>query len=394
MNKILQEVLKRVQPNEKEATQITGLAQKLLDKASSNKEISFSPLIVGSVAKGTFLKGADIDLFLRFEPGTDLKKKGLDAARKILPDGRELYAQHPYLRGEIDGISIDIVPCYAIDDSAHSISAVDRTPFHTKWVKQNISGMEDQIRLTKQFLKGADAYGAGAAVGGFSGYLVEILCIKYQGFTNLIEQISSWRPTVDLGVIEGAPGSPIMLPDPVDKGRNVAAGVTLRGLGAAILAAKAFRDRPSIDFFFPKKKERAVQGHVTTVILPHPGGNEETALPWLQKQGRKIYKAIGEFEPIAWNANLEDSGFIVIETATVELPKIVPHRGPAPWDDGAMEFLKKYPDAALGGERLEVGKPPRHSRIEEVILELIPDAQIKSGLEKNAQPVQRVPWLD
>ncbi len=394
MNKILQEVLKRVQPNEKEATQMTELAQRLLGEASSNKETSFSPLIVGSVAKGTFLKGADIDLFLRFEPGTDLKKKGLDAARKILPDGRELYAQHPYLRGEIDGISIDIVPCYAIDDSAHSISAVDRTPFHTKWVKQNISGMEDQIRLTKQFLMGADAYGAGAAVGGFSGYLVEILCIRYQGFTNLIEQISNWRPPVDLGVVEGAPGSPIMLPDPVDKGRNVAAGVTLRGLGAAVLAAKAFRDRPSIDFFFPKKKERAVQGHVTTVILPHPGGNEETALPWLQKQGRKIYKAIGEFEPIAWNANLEDSGFIVIETATVELPKIVPHRGPAPWDDGAMEFLKKYPDAALGGERLEVGKPPRHSRIEEVILELIPDAQIKSGLEKNAQPVQRVPWLD
>ena len=373
---------------------MTELAQRLLGEASSNKETSFSPLIVGSVAKGTFLKGADIDLFLRFEPGTDLKKKGLDAARKILPDGRELYAQHPYLRGEIDGISIDIVPCYAIDDSAHSISAVDRTPFHTKWVKQNISGMEDQIRLTKQFLMGADAYGAGAAVGGFSGYLVEILCIRYQGFTNLIEQISNWRPPVDLGVVEGAPGSPIMLPDPVDKGRNVAAGVTLRGLGAAVLAAKAFRDRPSIDFFFPKKKERAVQGHVTTVILPHPGGNEETALPWLQKQGRKIYKAIGEFEPIAWNANLEDSGFIVIETATVELPKIVPHRGPAPWDDGAMEFLKKYPDAALGGERLEVGKPPRHSRIEEVILELIPDAQIKSGLEKNAQPVQRVPWLD
>ncbi len=394
MNNILQEVLKRVQPNEKEVTQMTELAQRLLDEASSNKEIDFSPLIVGSVAKGTFLKGADIDLFLRFESGTDLKKKGLNAARKILPDGRELYSQHPYLRGEIDGISIDIVPCYAIDDSAHPISAVDRTPFHTEWVKQNISGMEDQIRLTKQFLKGANAYGAGASVGGFSGYLVEILCIRYLGFTNLIEQISSWRPPVNLGVVEGAPDSPIMLPDPVDKGRNVAAGVTLRGLGAAVLAAKAFRDKPSIDFFFPKKKERVVQGYVTTVILPHPGGNEETALPWLQRQGRKIYKAIGEFEPIAWNANLEDSGFIVIETSTVKLPEIVPHKGPAPWDSGAMEFLKRYPDAALSGERLEVGKPPRHSNIEDVILELVPNAEVKSGLEKGAEPVQRVPWLD
>ena len=75
MNKILQEVLEKVKPDEKEETRITELAQRLLDKASSNKEISFSPLIVGSVAKGTFLTGADIDLFLRLESGTDLKKK-------------------------------------------------------------------------------------------------------------------------------------------------------------------------------------------------------------------------------------------------------------------------------------------------------------------------------
>ena len=223
--------------------------------------------------------------------------------------------------------------------------------------------MEDEIRLTKQFLKGAGAYGAGAAIGGFSGYLVEILCIKNKGFTNLLEEISGWRPPVKLGEIEGAPASPIMLPDPVDRRRNVAAGVTLRGLGAAILASKAFLENPSIDFFFPNKKERIPKGHVTTVVIPHPGGNEETALPWLQKQGRKVYNAVTDFEPIAWNVNLSEKGFVVIETATVELPDIVPHKGPAPWDDGAMDFLRKYPDASLSGDRLEIGQPPRHSKI-------------------------------
>jgi hypothetical protein len=59
-----------------------------------------------------------------------------------------------------------------------------------------------------------------------------------------------------------------------------------------------------------------------------------------------------------------------------------------------MEFLKRYPDAALSGERLEVGKPPRYSSIEDVILELVPNAEVRSGLEKGAEPVQRVPWLD
>tara|TARA_B100001123_G_C15186251_1_gene977433 strand:+ start:87 stop:1268 length:1182 start_codon:yes stop_codon:yes gene_type:complete len=393
VKEILQEVLEKVKPDEEEETRITGLAKRLLDEANRNSS-DFEALIVGSVAKETFLRGADIDIFLKFKEGTNLKMEGLAAARKILPEGRELYAQHPYLRGEIDGVGLDVVPCYEINNPSKPVSAVDRTPFHTEWVVKNICGMEDEIRLTKQFLKGAGAYGAGAAIGGFSGYLVEILCIKNKGFTNLLEEISGWRPPVKLGEIEGAPASPIMLPDPVDRRRNVAAGVTLRGLGAAILASKAFLENPSIDFFFPNKKERIPKGHVTTVGIPHPGGNEETALPWLQKQGRKIYSAIAEFDPIAWNANLGEKGFIVLETATIELPDIVPHKGPAPWDDGAMDFLRKYPDASLSGERMEIGKPPRYSRIEEVILDLLPDAVVSAGLEKGAEPVQRVPWLD
>jgi tRNA nucleotidyltransferase (CCA-adding enzyme) len=179
----------------------------------------------------------------------------------------------------------------------------------------------------------------------------------------------------------------------VDSKRNVAAGVTLRGLGSAVLASKAFLTKPTLDFFFPKNKKRPFQGFVTTVIIPHPGGNEETALPWLQRQGRKIYNAISDFEPIAWNANLEERGYLVFETASIELPDIIPHKGPAPWDEGAMDFLKKYPDSSLNEDRLETGKAPRNATIEQVVLELLPKAKIEKGLTKGAQPIQRVPWL-
>ena len=305
-----------------------------------------------------------------------------------------MYAHHPYLRGEIEGIGIDLVPCYKIKDSSKSISAVDRTPFHTKWVNENIDGKEDEVRLAKQFLKGAGAYGANAAIGGFSGYLVVRLIIKYKNFKNLIQEISLWKPPVIIENVENAPKAAMMIRDPVDEKRNVSAGVTLKGLGTAILAAKGFLNNPTLDFFFPKDKVRKSKGLVTTVILPHPGGNEETVLPWLQRQGRKINNAIADFEPIAWNANLGNNCFLVFETATIELPDIVPHKGPAPWEDGALNFLKKYPDATLTSERLEIGRPPRHSKIDEVIIELLPDAAIHSGLLEGAQPVQRVPWLD
>ena len=188
--------------------------------------------------------------------------------------------------------------------------------------------------------------------------------------------------------IKEAQDTPIMIKDPVDSSRNVAAGVTVKGLGTAILASKGFMESPSKDFFFPKDKTREAKGFVTTISMELPEGTEETILPWLQKQARKIYRAVKDFEPIAWNANLGQKGFIVIETATIELPKIVPHKGPAPWDDGAIEFLKKYPDASLVEGKLEIGKPPRHSKIEDVIIELLPESKVKLGLEKGAIAVQ------
>ena len=394
MKDIITKALKQVEPKLEEKERLLNLKDKIMSQINSLNDTSFETKIVGSVAKGTYLEGTDIDIFLAFKEATDLKKEGLSIARKILPDGKELYAQHPYLRGEREGIGIDLVPCFAIGNSTESISAVDRTPFHTDWVISNISGLENEVRLTKQFLKAIGAYGANSAIGGFSGYLVEILCIKYGGFLNLIKEISQWRPPVIINKMEKVPDSSIMICDPVDDKRNVAAGVTLKGLGTAILASKSFIDKPSMNFFFPEYKEREFQGHLTSVVLNLPGGNEETVMPWLQKQGRKIYSALSDFEPIAWNANMGKHGYIVIETGIRKLPEIVSHKGPAPWENGAIEFLKKYPNATLNNERLEIGKKPKKRTIDEVVNTLLPEAKILEGLCQGAKPIQRVPWLD
>ena len=394
MKEIIGEALKQVEPELEEKEKLLNLKEKILSEINDLGIANIEAKVVGSIAKGTFLEGTDIDIFLVFQKGTNLKKEGLDVARRILPNGKELYAQHPYLRGEIEGIGIDLVPCFAIDNSTESISAVDRTPFHTDWVISNISGLENEVRLTKQFLKAIGAYGANSAIGGFSGYLVEILCIKYGGFLNLVKEMSQWRPPVIINKIEGAPESPIMIWDPVDDKRNVAAGVTLKGLGTAILASKSFIDKPSMNFFFPKHKEREFQGDLTSIILTLPKGNEETIMPWLQKQGRKIYRALRDFEPIAWNANMGEHGYIVVETGIRELPEIISHKGPAPWENGAIEFLKKYPNATLNNERLEIGKKPKKKTIEDVVNTLLPDAEIVKGLCQGAKTIQRVPWLD
>ena len=394
MKELIREALKQVEPKLEEKEKLLNLKDKILNEINNLGLSNIEPKVVGSIAKGTFLEGTDIDIFLIFQKGTNLKKEGLNIARKILPNGKELYAQHPYLRGEIEGVGIDLVPCFAIDNSTESISAVDRTPFHTDWVVSNISGLENEVRLTKQFLRAIGAYGANSAIGGFSGYLVEILCIKYGGFLNLVKEMSQWRPPIIINKIDEVPNSPIMICDPVDDKRNVAAGVTLKGLGTAILASKSFIDKPSMNFFFPEYKEREFQGNLTSIVLTLPKGTEETVMPWLQKQGRKIYSALSDFEPIAWNVNMGEEGYIVIETGVRELPEIVSHKGPAPWENGAIEFLKKYPNATLNNERLEIGKKPKKRTIDDVVKTLLPEAKILEGLCQGAKPIQRVPWLD
>ena len=394
MKELVKKALKQVEPKLEEKEKLLNLKDSILNEIKELGIKDVEPKVVGSIAKGTYLEGTDIDIFLVFQKGTNLKEEGLAMARKILPEGKELYAQHPYLRGEIKGVGIDLVPCFAIDKSTESISAVDRTPFHTDWVVSNIAGLENEVRLTKQFLKAIGAYGANSAIGGFSGYLVEILCIKYGGFLNLIKELSQWRPPVIIDEIKNAPDSPIMICDPVDHKRNVAAGVTLKGLGTAILASKSFIDKPSMNFFYPEYKERSFQGQLTTIVLSLPKGNEETIMPWLQKQGRKIYSALRDFEPIAWNANMGKEGYIVVETGIRNLPDIVSHKGPAPWENGALEFLKKYPNATLNNERLEIGKKPKRRSIDEVVKELLHKAKIIEGLGEGAEPIQRVPWLD
>ena len=163
MKELIEEALKQVEPKLEEREKLLNLKDKILNQINNLGITNIEPKVVGSIAKGTFLEGTDIDIFLVFQKGTNLKKEGLNIARKILPNGKELYAQHPYLRGEIEDVGIDLVPCFAIDNSTESISAVDRTPFHTDWVISNISGLENEVRLTKQFLKAIGAYGANYA---------------------------------------------------------------------------------------------------------------------------------------------------------------------------------------------------------------------------------------
>ena len=78
MKELFDEILEEIRPKENEITKINKIYNNLKNKIT---EQNLEPLIVGSIAKGTNLKGADIDLFIKFNENADLKYEGLKVAR-------------------------------------------------------------------------------------------------------------------------------------------------------------------------------------------------------------------------------------------------------------------------------------------------------------------------
>jgi tRNA nucleotidyltransferase (CCA-adding enzyme) len=121
--------------------------------------------------------------------------------------------------------------------------------------------MREEVRILKQFMKGIGVYGAEIRVKGFSGYLCELLIYEYKSFMNLLENASKWRPyhvVIDparyysnLNEVRKIFMDPLIVIDPVDKKRNVAAALSIDKMARFIAASRAFRENPSLNFFFP-----------------------------------------------------------------------------------------------------------------------------------------------
>ena len=163
-----EQVLARLKPSPEDEDLIRETVEKLI-KAVMNSEAAskceFEPYLVGSIAKNTHLKDPDADLFLLFDPDLpreELEKHGLAIGKESII-GREHYAEHPYIKGTFEGLKTDIVPAYKILDSSQKMTAVDRTPLHTEYVRDNLdTKLQDHVRLLKAFMKGIGTYSAEA----------------------------------------------------------------------------------------------------------------------------------------------------------------------------------------------------------------------------------------
>ena len=373
---ICSRVLEAITPKPEERQKVMSMAESIMGRLRDllrAEGVEAEVRLEGSLAKDTWLSGeADVDIFVRFRPDVPkefFKTRFLELAKEATKGLRhvERYAEHPYLECLADGIRVNVVPCYDVRPGEW-LSATDRTPYHTDFIKANLPDrLKGDVRLLKKFMKGVGAYGAEIRVGGFSGYLCELLVIYYGGFLEVLKGALRWRKgaLIDLaGHYEGREEEAreffrhhLIVVDPVDPFRNVAAPVRLEKMYLFMAAAREFLLRPSEAFFFPPKpgppdpqelrdmlKSRGtsllaiytrVEGMAPDVLWGQIFRTLRALRGTLGRVGFEVLRTAG------WSDEQEHC-VLLIELASSRLPPVVKKVGPPVWVEEHVErFLRK-----------------------------------------------------
>ena len=370
VRRVVSRVRERIDPDETERARLDATAEEIVARvraALSDLPVDADVLQVGSTARGTWLSGdRDIDVFVRFPAGLsreELESYGLRVGREVLPSGTEEFAEHPYVTGEVDGFDVDLVPCYDVESAADIRSAVDRTPFHNDYLRERIDDeLAAEVRVFKRFLKGIGAYGSDLKTRGFSGYLTELLVLEYGDFESVLRAAADWTPPVQFD--PAAHGTrefddPLVVIDPTDPARNVAAVCSSENVARLQHYARAFLDDPREELFFPPDPDPLspdeVRAHVdrrgTTplaLVFETPDVVDDQLYPQLHKSLAGVGDELDRrgFTCLRSTTFAAERAVLLFELAVADLPSVERHEGPPvgvrPHAEG---FYESYADA-------------------------------------------------
>jgi len=375
MERVLKRVLKRIIPTPRERKELADILKRVLSVTDEViRPLGLEKTIAGSFIRDTWLKDKkEIDLFILFPVSysrTDLEKTGLRVGKEIVKKLGGVceiaYAEHPYVRGKIGGFSVDIVPCYKVRTASNIKSAVDRTPFHNRYIEKHLKPeMANEVRLLKQFCKAIDVYGSDIRTLGFSGYLCELLIINYETFKNLVLSARKWKfgEFIDL---EGHckiknpqaffKGQPLIVIDPVDPKRNVAAALSEENFMKFVKACERFVKNPSERFF--ERDTRAMKvselrkhlkergTRIFAIRFRRPNVVDDILWSQMRKTSLRIANLLKEhefeiFERTVWGD--EEDAYLVFEMRTWFLPKLRKLIGPPVHSrKHSKQFTEKY----------------------------------------------------
>ncbi|MDG6918905.1 MAG: CCA tRNA nucleotidyltransferase [Nitrososphaerota archaeon] len=323
-----------VVPSHAEAARVRALASSLVSKteaAAARHPQARGVLLGGSFAKGTWLpRRVDLDIFVKFDPSTpeqEFERVGLEIGEEATrghPVGKK-FAQHPYTEATVDGVRVNIVPCFDVRMGEWK-SAADRSPFHVELIKALPEETKAQVRLLKAFMEAVGVYGAEIRRQGFSGYVAEVLVMKLGGFRKVAEWFASYPLPRE--------GKAFTLMDPVDDRRDLGTAVSAESLGRMVLACREFLRRPATAYFseLPRRARSTLDEMVMAVVFSHAPLPEDTLWGELRKTTKHLVRHLEEegfrvARSLAASDNLEHSAIILLPELG-ELPALTQRVGP------------------------------------------------------------------
>jgi len=395
LKQVLDKARKEVTPTAQEKKAF----EKVISKAVAVTMEVIKPPGLGYTLAGSFIRDTwmpdkkEFEIFIMFPENTSrekLEKQGLEVGKQIVDklNGRYVvaYAEHPYIRATTEGFDIDIVPCYRLKSAKKIKSAVDRTPFHNRWIEKYFpKGLSGEVRLFKQFTKTLGVYGSDTKTQGFAGYLTELLITHYGSFESLAYEASHWQPGrvfIDLqkhhkggqakipdDLRQRFKGQPLIVIDPVDPNRNVAASFTPENFARFVLACERFVKHPSINAFFPKPEKinisqlfKLIEERGSKFLLiqfQRPDVIDDTLWPQLRRTANRLKDIMHEYDfmVIDWGVHSDlfdvkeakskprhsGNSYMLLELGVWKLPAIRKIIGPPVFiRQRASEFKKKY----------------------------------------------------
>ncbi|HEV8289690.1 MAG TPA: CCA tRNA nucleotidyltransferase [Candidatus Norongarragalinales archaeon] len=351
---IIENVAKQVSPTKAEAIAQKTFADKIVKKIRSKiKEKSVVVQFIGSTARDTGLRGDhDVDVFVcwpRSMKREQIVSNTFKATNSALP-GKWLkhYAEHPYLQREIEGVRVEVIPCFQMQPGESIQSATDRSPLHMDYLQSRLTDQQRRdVRVLKQLLKNNGLYGAEAEIEGFSGLVCEQLILNFGSLKKLIEAAAQWRLPAIIDpeeqwkdkrmLVEKFKDAAIILVDAVDQNRNAAAAISKTNAARFVTLARALAKSPSQGLFMLEEKPeplaelkediaKAIKDRNANYLLiefrREPGLVDDILFPQLKRTALNIAKQLERHDFNNTNVSsfcVKDKCFVWLELEAAQL---------------------------------------------------------------------------
>lgn len=282
IEKILKEVLVKVNPSEEDVNSINKFLKELIisiEAELKKLKIDAKAFVGGSFAKRTMIKKGqyDIDLFVRFDEKYKDKEISKMTERLLgkIKQAKKfsiIHGSRDYFKVNVNSsFFIEIIPVKKVKNPKEAENITDLSYFHVDYIRKKLKTEKllEEVRLAKAFCYASKCYGAEGYINGFSGYSLELLICHYKSFINFVKQISKVKDKeiIDLekhyknkgeiimNMNSAKMSSPIVLIDPTYKERNALAALSQETFEQFKKECLKFIKNPSKENFETKKAD-------------------------------------------------------------------------------------------------------------------------------------------